>query len=96
MVVLITAVAESVLVTLLVEELEWTERDNEGFAYLFIRIDIQSDTLAIVGELERVLVLQECDFFDLDFEDTFKQSLAEAFMSHDQLEHVVISDGNEI
>lgn len=56
-------------------------------------IDIQTDTFAPVTRLHRLFRFEVVDVADLDVQNALEHLLADAFAAHNQLEHIVVANG---
>ena len=61
--------------------------------FIIFHVDIQSYALALVAVLHDVFCLGVHEFADFDAQYHLQQVLANTLVTHDQLEHIVISNG---
>lgn len=54
---------------------------------------VETNTLALVRALERIFVFDVDNILHLDAEYPLDEMLANAFVAHDELEHVIVGDG---
>ena len=54
---------------------------------------VETNTFALVRALERIFVFDVGNIFHLDAEYSLDEMLANTLVTHDELEHIVVGDG---